>query len=136
MSSVRRRRLPCGNMGYRQICARMYSPVRGLVEALLQRPQSGDSIFLFRAAKGSPLSLQRLEGVRNVPLYDMHSALQAKDGAGTMLEKMDYLTFSSAGGVQLFLERYGGIPERTVPVYIGPISARTLKERCRESYFW
>lgn len=69
-----------------------------------------------------------------MPLYDMHSALQAKDGAGTMLEKMDYLTFFSAGGVQLFLERYGGIPERTVPVYIGPISARTLKERCRKLF--
>ena len=47
-----------------------------------------------------------------------------------MLETLDYLTFSSASGVELFHAAHGEVPERVVCVCIGEVTARALARRC------
>ena len=101
----------------------------GLAEALLRETRPGDAVFLFRSAQGSPVLPRRLSGsraVREVPLYQMRPL--PLSGEVPQPEPPDYLTFASAGGVRFFFEKYGQIPPGIMPVCIGPVTARALKE--------
>ena len=101
----------------------------GLAEALLRETRPGDAVFLFRSAQGSPVLPRRLSGsraVREVPLYQMRPL--PLSGEAPRPEPPDYLTFASAGGVRFFFEKYRQIPPGVMPVCIGPVTARALKE--------
>lgn len=54
--------------------------------------------------------------------------------ARQQLDAADYLTFSSASGVNLFFDTRGGIPERTVCVCIGEVTARALRRRSSKPF--
>lgn len=86
-----------------------------------------DQIFLFRSAIASPILPEMLResgfAVEDIPIYDLESKACVKP-----LPKMDYLTFSSAGGVKLFAEKYGMIPSQTRCVCIGDVTAQTLSQ--------
>ncbi|MBD5550346.1 MAG: uroporphyrinogen-III C-methyltransferase [Lachnospiraceae bacterium] len=87
----------------------------------------GEQIILFRSAVATPALPEILRGsgfsVEDIPIYDLES-----EACVSPLPKLDYLTFSSAGGVKQFAQKYGGIPEQTRCVCIGSVTAQTLSQ--------
>ena len=85
-----------------------------------------EEILLLRSSGGSPVLPRILTeagfSVRDIPLYDLEAA---EDGTDP-LPPLDYLTFSSAGGVELFVRQYGAVPEKVRCVCIGDVTARAL----------
>ena len=61
----------------------------------------------------------------DLPVYDMTDAAAP---AGK-LTGLDYLTFSSAGGVDRFFRQYAAVPAGVKCVCIGPVTARALAKR-------
>lgn len=103
-----------------------------LARALSAAAQPQERIILLRSAQGSPQLPQLLTSagfaVCDVALYDV----EADGSAPESLPAMDYLTFSSAGGVRLFMEQYGAIPENVRCVCIGDVTARALPSSLAE----
>lgn len=94
-----------------------------LAEALCGAETMAERVLLFRSAEGSKLLPERLAAryqVEDIALYDM----AWEDTAP--IEKADYITFASSGGVTAYLRRYGQLPAGAVPVSIGPVTAETL----------
>ena len=115
------------------LCPAEYTS-QGLGEALLQRGEPGEDMFLFRSRQGSPVLPKLLAGhfhVEDIPLYEVRPG---PAGGRDQLERADYLAFASAGGVERFLETYGAVPEGVVPVCIGPVTARALEEASGRPY--
>lgn len=97
-----------------------------LAAALLEAAAPEEKIFLLRSSLGSPVLPQRLAGagfsVRDIPLYDLEPA----DCGVDALPPLNYLTFSSAGGVKLFFKQYNRIPDAVRCVCIGRVTAEEL----------
>lgn len=87
----------------------------------------GDRIMLLRSAMASSKLSEVLRGegfaVEDLSIYDVK-----KEVYGDALPALDYLTFSSAGGVKLFFEQYGEIPAGTRCVCIGGVTAQALSQ--------
>ncbi len=101
---------------------------RALGEELgsLLRPR--EEVWLLRSRQGDPLlreTLEEIAAVTEVPLYE---TVPERTGP---LPELDYLTFSSAGGVTAFRKACGGVPEGTRCVCIGPVTARAAREQLR-----
>lgn len=92
-----------------------------------------ERILLFRSAIATSTLPEILRNagftVEDIPIYDLKCRAFADP-----LPKMDYLTFSSSGGVRMFFERYGRIPEGTRPVCIGSVTAETLSQYTDEAF--
>lgn len=90
----------------------------------------GEDAVLLRARKGAAILPKLLRenniSVRDVPLYDLTSEPETADRARKNLPGLDYLTFSSGGGVELYFREHGSVPEGTVCVCIGDVTARAL----------
>lgn len=86
-----------------------------------------EPIILFRSAIATPTLPDILHkagfAVEDIPIYDLESEVCINP-----LPKLDYLTFSSAGGVKQFVEKYGEIPSGTRCVCIGEVTAQTLSQ--------
>ena len=100
----------------------------GLTHALLQTANPGEAIWLLRSAKGAPVlrDLPEQAGfiVHDVALYD---TVPDTDRTGGDPTGLNYLTFSSAGGVTEFFRQHGALPEGVLPVCIGPVTAARLQ---------
>lgn len=99
-----------------------------LAQALLAAVPPQEEICLLRSRQGSEELLQTLAAdrrVRDIHLYDAEPAPSAEEDAAR-LEEADYLVFTSAGGVRMFLERHGGIPAHAKCVCIGGVTAAAL----------
>ena len=100
----------------------------GLAHALLQTVTPGEAIWLLRSAKGAPVlrDLPEQAGfiVHDVALYD---TVPDTGRTGGSLSGLNYLTFSSAGGVTEFFRQHGALPVGAVPVCIGPVTAARLQ---------
>ena len=113
--------------GFRwDLCPETYT-TKALVKALMETGEREVPVYLMRSARGNPLlreCLQEHFDLEDVALYDV-----APDGLSEkgLLERTDYLVFSSAGGAALFLERYGGIPEGAKCVCIGEMTAKAIR---------
>ncbi len=119
------------------ICPDPYTS-EALARALCRAAEPGEDIFLFRSRRGSRELLQTLAArytVRDVPLYDLRADRAAADMARSCLERADYLTFSSASGVELFLREYGEIPQRAACVCIGEVTANALRKVYHKPFF-
>ena len=46
-----------------------------------------------------------------------------------LLDTADYLTFSSASGVELYFQAHGSLPQGTTCGCIGEVTARALRKR-------
>ena len=103
---------------------------RGLGLALRERAKPEEELLLLRSVQGSPVlpALLRERGlwVREVPLYDLRPDPELPP---CDLSRLDYLTFSSAGGVGLFFRQYGAIPSGVKCVCIGEVTAQALLDR-------
>ena len=118
------------NRGFQaDLCPEEYTS-RGLGLALREQAKPEEELLLLRSVQGSPVlpALLRERGllVHEIPLYDLRSdpALPPCD-----LSRLDYLTFSSASGVDLFFRKYGAVPPGIKCVCIGAITARALLDR-------
>ena len=91
-----------------------------------------EPIYLFRFRLGSavlPEVLQEYRHVRDIPLYTLRSHRETEESAGMLLDTADYLTFSSASGVELYFQAHGSLPQGTTCVCIGEVTARALRKR-------
>ena len=67
--------------------------------------------------------------VSDIPVYNVSG-----EEAGQTLPQLDYLTFSSASGVEAFIRQYGSLPENVKYVCIGHITAKKLEEYTSDPY--
>lgn len=108
------------------------STCEALANALVAAVKPEEQIVLLRSADGTSALPGTLRGqgftVRDIALYDM----EAENSES--LPQMDYLTFSSAGGVKLFLKRYGAIPKGTRCVCIGSVTAQALSNSTADAF--
>lgn len=113
------------------LCPEVYTS-EALAQALCNSADASEQILLFRSAKGSASLFRTLAAkydVQDIPLYDLQSDSKIAERARSRLNQADYLTFSSAGGVDLFFEEHGAIPNHTVCVCIGAVTAKALRAR-------
>lgn len=113
------------------LCPDTYTS-EALGRLLLQTVRPGEDIVLLRSRLGSRELFQALaerHPVQDIPLYEIHPDPQIAADARQQLDTADYLAFSSASGVDLFFDTQGGVPERTVCVCIGSVTARALRRR-------
>lgn len=108
------------------LCPDVYTSEH-LASAIAAAAKPEEKIVLLRSALATqtlPNILQKAGfAVEDIPIYD----LENKPYAAT-LPKLDYLTFSSAGGVKAFIEQYGAIPKETCCVCIGSVTAEALAQ--------
>lgn len=116
---------------YPDLCPEVFT-TEALADVLCRTVQPGEDICLFRSALGSRALYERLAAafpVREVPLYTLQADPETARRAAPRLEEADYLTFSSASGVELYFKAHGAIPKRAVCVCIGEVTARALSAR-------
>ena len=110
----------------------MTATCEALADALIAAAKPEESIVLLRSASGTPALPEALRNagfsVRDIALYDMETE-ECK-----ALPPLDYLTFSSSGGVKRFIERHGAIPTGTRCVCIGKVTAETLSHDTAEAF--
>ena len=114
------------------LCPETYTSA-ALAQALSERVEPGETVTLLRSREGAEVlpRVLRRRGipVRDIPLYTLRSEPETAEAARAVLETLDYLTFSSASGVELFYAAHGAIPERAVCVCIGEVTAQALSKR-------
>ena len=114
------------------LCPQVFTS-EALALALAETARPEEEILLLRSADGAPVLREILEqrgfAVRDVATY----VLEAEEAA-PLPERLDYLTFSSGSGVELFFRQYGGVPEGVRCVCIGPVTARALERHTAEPY--
>ncbi len=95
-----------------------------LAEALCKTVAQGEEVLLFRSASSSDLMARTLAEHR-IPVrdFDLYDAVFSQAEAE---EPLDYLIFASAGGVKAYFKNHSALPEGTVAVCIGPVSAEEL----------
>lgn len=100
----------------------------GLVYALTTVAKQEEKIILLRSAAGSPILPEILEKngymVQDIPTYELETETKIWEE----LPELDYLTFSSASGVELFFNQYQEIPKGIRPVCIGRVTAKVLSQ--------
>ncbi len=99
-----------------------------LAQALLEAVPPEEEIVLLRSRQGSAELFRTLSAeraVRDIHLYDAVPA-PVPEEAAQLLGRADYLVFTSAGGVKMFLEQGGAIPPEAVCVCIGEVTAAAL----------
>lgn len=108
------------------LCPDVYTSEH-LAAAIAAAAKPGEKVLLLRstlATRTLPEMLQKAGlDVEDIPIYVPESKPCA-----VPLPKLDYLTFSSAGGVKAFGEQYGAIPSKTRCVCIGSVTAKTLAQ--------
>lgn len=114
------------------LCPRSFTS-QALAAELAARAEPGERVILLRSAMASsklPKALRR-DGfaVEEYSIYDVE-----REVCGDTLPVLDYLTFSSAGGVKLFLEQYGAIPRKTRCVCIGGVTADALSQYTEQPF--
>lgn len=113
-----------------ELCPPAYTGA-ALAAALTERVSPEEDVLLLRAEEGTPLlpSLLQRHGipVRDVPIYKVRSDREAAKAAEPVLETLDYLVFSSAGGVERYFTVHGVVPAGIMCVCIGGVTAGALR---------
>lgn len=115
---------------YAELCPKVYTS-EALGKALRAAVHPGETVELFRALRGSRRLYEILAEVcevRETPLYDLRSDRKTANNVRLLLERADYLTFSSASGVEFFLKAHGTIPNKAVCVCIGDVTEKALRK--------
>lgn len=113
---------------YADLCPQRHTS-EGLGLALAKTVKPEEPVLLFRSAQGAPILRQILEeagrSVTDLAVYDLEP-VEDVPGAEARLQTLDCITFASAGGVEEFFRRYGGLPTGTACVCIGEVTAQAL----------
>ena len=119
------------------LCPSTYTS-ESLAAALTEQVSPGEDVVLLRSAEGTPQlpELLRQHGIplRDVPIYTVRTDLETAETAKEVLETLDYLAFSSAGGVERYFTAHGAVPEKTVCVCIGSVTAAALRARYEKPF--
>lgn len=119
------------------LCPPAYTS-EALAAALTERVAVEEDVVLLRSKEGTPQlpALLRQRGIpaRDVPIYTVRTDAGAAETAGAVLETLDYLAFSSAGGVERYFAVHGAVPERAVCVCIGGVTAGALRARYQKPF--
>ena len=119
------------------LCPSAYTS-EALAAALTERVAEGENVALLRAREGTAQlpALLRRRGipVRDIPVYTVRTDTETAETAKEVLETLDYLAFSSAGGVERYFAVHGAVPEGTVCVCIGAVTAGVLKARYEKPF--
>lgn len=100
-----------------------------LAKTLLETVPPREDIVLLRSRQGSGELFQTLSAartVRDIHLYDAVPAPLPAEETRERLNRADYLVFTSAGGVKMFLEQQGKIPPQAQCACIGGVTAAAL----------
>lgn len=115
--------------GFRaDLCPETYTTA-ALAQALLETVPPQEDIVLLRSRQGSGELFQTLSEartVRDIHLYDAAPAPLPAEETQERLDQADYLVFTSAGGVRMFLEQQGCVPPQAQCVCIGKVTAAAL----------
>lgn len=107
---------------------------QALAADLLKNVSQDEQILLLRSAQGSAQLLQTLQeagrAVRDVHLYEAKDDLMVAQRAPEKMTSADYLVFTSAGGLQMYLDRHGAVRANVQCVSIGKVTGDALKSRC------
>ena len=104
-----------------------------LALALAEKARPEEEILLLRSASGAPVLRELLEQ-RGFTVRDVAAYALEPEGKAPLPAHLDYLTFSSAGGVELFFHQYGSLPQGVQCVCIGEVTARALEQHTSASY--
>jgi len=108
------------------LCPKVFT-CEALADEIAAAAKADERILLLRSSIASPALPEKLRragfAVQEIPIY----SLEREVFAGP-LPRLDYLTFSSASGVRMFFEQYGGLPGATRCVCIGGVTARALSQ--------
>lgn len=118
------------------LCPSRYTG-EALAQELLHRASPDEPLFIFRSAQGSPLLYEKLAEkftVRDIHTYTTISDPCFSRRAEADLQSLDYLCFSSAGGVTSFFVENKSIPGHVKCVCIGETTANALKQRYSGSF--
>lgn len=115
--------------GFRaDLCPKDYTTA-ALAQALLETVPPQEEIVLLRSEQGSEELFQALSAertVRDIHLYAAVPALLAGAETKEWLNRADYLVFTSAGGVRMFLAQQAVVPSQVKCVCIGEVTAAAL----------
>ena len=104
----------------------------GLAQALIETVVPDEEIYLLRSAKGAAVLKELPEqigfSVMDIPLYDTIPDPNCPVLDEVSLNRLDYLVFSSMGGVEEFFLQYKILPQNAVPVCIGPVTSAALSK--------
>jgi uroporphyrinogen III methyltransferase/synthase len=103
-----------------------------LAEELLQTVRPEEPVYIFRSAQGSPLLYEKLREklqVRDIHTYTTVSDLPPVPLSELSMPSLDYICFSSAGGVGAYFAGNSAIPASAKCVCIGSMTADALKRR-------
>ncbi len=119
------------------LCPSAYTS-ESLAAALTERVAEGEDVVLLRAREGTPQlpKLLRQQGipVRDIPIYTVRTDTETAETAKEVLETLDYLAFSSAGGVERYFTVHGAVPEGSMCVCIGAGTAAALRVRYQKPF--
>ena len=113
------------------LCPEIHT-TQGLADALWNAAFPGQPMRLFRSRLGSQALTRQLAQrflVEDVPLYSLRPAPTDPVPLQARLDNADYLIFSSASGVDFFLDTGVTLPPQLTCVCIGPVTARALAAR-------
>lgn len=109
------------------LCPEVFTS-KGLANVLISAAKRDEEIILLRSSIGSSILPHILEkegfSVRDIAIYD----LETEDTDQNEFPELDYLTFSSASGVESFLEKFNEIPKEVSCVCIGDVTAKALSK--------
>ena len=109
-----------------------------LAAALTERVSPEEDVVLLRSQEGTQQlpALLREHGipVRDVHIYTVRTDMETAETDKEVLETLDYLAFSSASGVERYFEVHGAVPEGTVCVCIGGVTAAALRARYEKPF--
>lgn len=103
---------------------------KALSEGLARLVQPQDKVFLLRSEEGDRAlydTLSRLCRTEDIFTYGVSPDMRFCAAAREYAESLDYLTFSSAGGVRLYFETVGYVASGTKCVCIGAPTADALR---------
>ena len=103
---------------------------KALAEGLARRILPGERVFLLRSEEGDRAlydTLSKLVHTEDIFTYGVSPDMRLCAAAKEYAESLDYLTFSSAGGVRLCFETVGRVGEKTKCVCIGAPTAEALR---------
>lgn len=119
------------------LCPSTYTS-EDLAAALMERVSPEEDVVLLRSREGTPQlpALLRQHGipVRDVHIYTVRTDIETAETAREVLDTLDYLAFSSAGGVERYFAVHGTVPEGTVCVCIGEVTAEALRARYQKPF--
>ena len=117
---------------YPDLCPDVYTSLE-LAKALCNTVKPGEDVILLRADNGAEILPQMLRE-HNIPVDDISIYCLKEDeavsaSAKDILDEIDYITFSSAGGTRLYLKAHGEFPKNAKCVCIGDVTAKAMDNR-------